>query len=115
MPAIVHTTLISVPKTIYVMQLFLLQDFFSKYGKVKHCQLVVDRYTNKSRGFAFIHFEDIEDAIEVCVIVCVNEDNSQRQLITTADSVICSKRKMTALQSLRFRYDLTLFSLEFLP
>ena len=69
------------------MQLFLLQDFFSKYGKVKHCQLVVDRYTNKSRGFAFIHFEDIEDAIEVCVIVFVYEDNSQRQLITTAFTV----------------------------
>ena len=94
------------------MQLFLLQDFFSKYGKVKHCQLVVDRYTNKSRGFAFIHFEDIEDAIEVCVIVCVNEDNLQTQLITKADTVI-SKWKMTTLQSLGFRYDLTLFSLEF--
>ena len=44
-----------------------MQDFFGKYGKMKHIQLVVDRYTNKSRGFAFIHYEDIDDAIEVCV------------------------------------------------
>ena len=28
---------------------------------------MVDRYINKSRGFAFIHFEDIGDAIEVRV------------------------------------------------
>ncbi|KAI9297656.1 RNA-binding domain-containing protein, partial [Neoconidiobolus thromboides FSU 785] len=44
---------------------------FSKYGKIANCHLVVDPHTKESRGFAFITFEDIEEA-DNAVAKCAN-------------------------------------------
>ena len=37
-------------------------DLFSKVGKVVSCNLVTDRYTGKSRGFAFVEMSTQEEA-----------------------------------------------------
>lgn len=41
----------------------LLEKTFGEYGPVEHVSLVKDKETGKSRGFAFITFEESEDAI----------------------------------------------------
>ncbi|XP_076348760.1 transformer-2 protein homolog beta-like [Tachypleus tridentatus] len=41
-----------------------LKDVFSKYGTVEDVQIVYDRQSGRSRGFAFVYFEAIEDAEE---------------------------------------------------
>ena len=37
-------------------------DLFAKVGKVVSCNLVTDRYTGKSRGFAFVEMSTQEEA-----------------------------------------------------
>ena len=39
-----------------------LQQAFSEYGEVTSATVVVDRYTEKSRGFGFVEFAQDEDA-----------------------------------------------------
>ena len=42
-----------------------LKEMFAKYGPIEEVQVVYDHQTGRSRGFAFIYFEDSEDAIDV--------------------------------------------------
>jgi RNA recognition motif-containing protein len=39
-----------------------LQDHFSQAGVVTSCNLMLDKYTGKSRGFAFVEFATSEEA-----------------------------------------------------
>jgi len=39
-----------------------LKDLFHKFGRTKDIQIVMDKKTNKSRGFGFIYFEEVESA-----------------------------------------------------
>jgi cold-inducible RNA-binding protein len=39
-----------------------LRQAFSQAGAVKDCRLMIDKFTNKSRGFAFIEMEAQADA-----------------------------------------------------
>jgi len=39
-----------------------LKEIFGNYGKVKRVELVADRKTNISRGFAYVEFETREEA-----------------------------------------------------
>jgi cold-inducible RNA-binding protein len=39
-----------------------LKDLFSKYGAVVSCSLITDKYTGKSRGFAFVEMASDADA-----------------------------------------------------
>lgn len=41
-----------------------LRDVFSRYGSISEVQVVYDRQSGRSRGFAFIYFKSVEDAIE---------------------------------------------------
>jgi len=41
-----------------------LEGIFSEYGTVTSASVVVDRYTNKSRGFGFVEFAEDADAIK---------------------------------------------------
>jgi len=39
-----------------------LESIFSEYGTVTSASVVMDRYTNKSRGFGFVEFAEDADA-----------------------------------------------------
>lgn len=38
-----------------------LQDEFSKHGKVASAKIIVDRDTNRSKGFGFVEFENEDE------------------------------------------------------
>lgn len=39
-----------------------LQDYFAEYGEVSSAKVIMDKFTNKSRGFAFVEMPDDEAA-----------------------------------------------------
>ncbi len=39
-----------------------IQELFAKSGAVTSCELIMDKFTNKSRGFAFVQMGSQEDA-----------------------------------------------------
>lgn len=39
-----------------------LQDLFAKFGTVSSAQIVMDKYTNQSKGFAFVEMSDDTEA-----------------------------------------------------
>lgn len=39
-----------------------LGDLFAKFGNVVSANVIVDRHTNRSKGFGFVEFENDEDA-----------------------------------------------------
>ena len=39
-----------------------LQDYFGKYGDIAEVKLIIDRETNRSKGFAFITYSDQQAA-----------------------------------------------------
>jgi RNA recognition motif-containing protein len=47
-----------------------LQELFSQYGEVKRAKIVLDRETNRSRGFGFI---DMEEECAQAAIAAWNE------------------------------------------
>lgn len=42
-----------------------LHRIFARYGRVRDVQLVMDRFSQRSRGFGFVYFERQRDADEV--------------------------------------------------
>lgn len=42
-----------------------LRDVFSKYGPLAEVNIVYDQQSRRSRGFAFVYFENSEDSREV--------------------------------------------------
>lgn len=42
-----------------------LRDVFSKYGPLADVSIVYDQQSRRSRGFAFVYFENTDDAKEV--------------------------------------------------
>jgi len=41
-----------------------LKDAFAEHGEVVFARVITDRETNKSRGFGFVEFANIEDAVK---------------------------------------------------
>lgn len=41
-----------------------LREMFDRYGPIDRVQVVYDHQTGRSRGFAFIYFADVEDAVD---------------------------------------------------
>src|ERR1700749_1441008 len=39
-----------------------LQEYFAEYGEVSSAKVITDKFTNKSRGFAFVEMPDDEAA-----------------------------------------------------
>ena len=39
-----------------------LQEYFAEYGEVTSAKVIMDKFTNKSRGFAFVEMPDDEAA-----------------------------------------------------
>jgi transformer-2 protein len=44
-----------------------LEDYFSKFGKLKRVNLITDREKNESKGYAFIYYYDLESAVKAKV------------------------------------------------
>ena len=56
-----------------------LQDYFSQAGVVTSCNLMLDKYTGKSRGFAFVEYSTSEEANKA-VELFQNKEFQGRQL-----------------------------------
>jgi len=56
-----------------------LQDYFSQAGVVTSCNLMLDKYTGKSRGFAFIEYSTPDEANKA-VELFHNKEFQGRQL-----------------------------------
>lgn len=41
-----------------------LEEIFSKFGKVVSCDVIIDRYSGKSKGFGFVEMENDKEADE---------------------------------------------------
>lgn len=39
-----------------------LKDTFTPYGEVKSAKIIIDRYSNRSKGFGFIEMDNNEEA-----------------------------------------------------
>uniref|UniRef100_F1KXM1 Heterogeneous nuclear ribonucleoprotein A1 n=1 Tax=Ascaris suum TaxID=6253 RepID=F1KXM1_ASCSU len=52
-------------------------DYFSNYGNVIKCEVIVDKNTGKPRGFAFVTFDDY-DAVDKCVLIKNHMINNAR-------------------------------------
>ncbi|MDF1682706.1 MAG: RNA-binding protein [Patescibacteria group bacterium] len=40
------------------------KDVFKEYGEVTFVKVIKDRETGKSKGFGFVEFENVEDAVK---------------------------------------------------
>jgi RNA recognition motif-containing protein len=56
-----------------------LQDYFSQAGVVTSCNLMLDKFTGKSRGFAFVEYGSAEEANKA-VEMFHNKEFQGRQL-----------------------------------
>ena len=41
-----------------------LKDAFNEHAEVVHAKIIMDRETGKSRGFGFVEFNNVEDAVK---------------------------------------------------
>ena len=39
-----------------------LRSKFSEFGAIKECNLIIDKFSGQSKGFAFVEYENHEDA-----------------------------------------------------
>ncbi len=56
-----------------------LQNLFSQYGAVTSTNIVMDRYTNQSKGFGFVEME-ADDAAEAAISALNGQDYNGRGL-----------------------------------
>jgi RNA recognition motif-containing protein len=60
-----------------------LNEMFAKFGKVTSVNIVTDKYTNRSRGFAFVEMET-EEAAQKAIAELNGSDFEGRKLTVNA-------------------------------
>lgn len=63
-----------------------LEELFSQYGSVSEASVVTDRETGRSRGFAFVTFENEEDADKAMSAVNGQEVDGREIFVDVAQS-----------------------------
>jgi RNA recognition motif-containing protein len=56
-----------------------LENLFSQYGNVASAKIIIDRYTDRSKGFGFVEMEE-EDAAEAAISALDNSEFGGRNL-----------------------------------
>jgi len=59
-----------------------LERYFSKVGTVKSAEIVINRHTQKSKGFAFVEMGDVDEARKA-VDTCHNEEFMGRRMLVS--------------------------------
>ncbi|VDO87240.1 unnamed protein product [Haemonchus placei] len=75
-------------------------EYFGKYGNVLKSEIILDKVTNKPRGFAFVTFDDY-DPVDRCVLVRSHMINGFRCAVKKA----LSKEEMNKAQNTRDRVE----------
>ncbi|VDL68291.1 unnamed protein product [Nippostrongylus brasiliensis] len=75
-------------------------EYFSKYGTVVKAEIILDKVTNKPRGFGFVTFDDY-DPVDQCVLLRSHMINGFRCDVKKG----LSKEEMNKAQSNRDRMD----------
>ncbi|USN96278.1 MAG: RNA-binding protein [Candidatus Nomurabacteria bacterium] len=61
-----------------------LNDLFSQYGQVNSADIIIDRQTNKSKGFGFVEMADDEAAKKAIAELDGKEFEGQRLVVNVA-------------------------------
>lgn len=61
-----------------------LEKAFAEFGKVEDASLIIDKFTNRSKGFGFVTFENDEDAKKA--ISAMNEKDFQGRNIKVTEA-----------------------------
>ncbi|MCP5515165.1 MAG: RNA-binding protein [Spirochaetales bacterium] len=61
-----------------------LADLFAEYGNVLDVSIVIDRYTNRSKGFGFVEMEDGTAASEAIAALNGKQFNNRELLVNEA-------------------------------
>ena len=62
----------------------LLQEMFEQYGRVRTAQVLIDRETNRSRGFGFVEMEDDAEADAAIEALDGNDHDGRRLTVNEA-------------------------------
>ncbi len=62
----------------------LLQEMFEQYGRVRTAQVLIDRETNRSRGFGFVEMEDDAEAEAAIESLDGNDHDGRRLTVNEA-------------------------------
>ena len=62
----------------------LLQEMFEHYGRVRTAQVLIDRETNRSRGFGFVEMEDDAEADAAIEALDGNDHDGRRLTVNEA-------------------------------
>lgn len=57
-----------------------LKELFSEFGEVSYCKVIIDRDTNRSKGFGFVEFEDA-DAAKAAIDKLNNSELNGRTIV----------------------------------
>lgn len=61
-----------------------LRDIFSQYGALVSLNIVQDKFTNRSKGFAFVEFENDEDAAKAMAALDGSEQEGRNIAVKEA-------------------------------
>ena len=56
-----------------------LHDYFAEYGEVSSAKVIMDKFTNKSRGFAFVEMSDDEAAKKAIIIESEAKEEAEKK------------------------------------